>query len=541
MPAHPTAVPTDCLPFTAIPHSSQLFRDFLYDFERVQRFYSYNPRQRDWLPKVAGSVHYDQDRRERVAAILDRQNRAFGASEKTLASIGRLRAGAAATVTGQQVALFGGPLFSLLKALSAVAIAEEAQAQGIDCVPIFWLATEDHDLAEVNHAALLTAEGKLEKLVTESHAAPNAPISDVRFGAEIDSVVARAAEILGETEITELLRAAYRPGETLGRSFAKLFASLFGEWGVILLDASDPELHAIAQPVYRAAVVGAEEIDNALLARGKDLRAAGYHEQVKVTPSSTLLFEKRNGAREVIHRRNGGFVVGHDPVSQQDLLARIAAEPHRFSANVLLRPVVEDYLLPTIAYTGGPAEVAYFAQAAVVYEEVLGRITPVLPRFSATLADARAQRLMKKYHVSFTDLFHGPEVFRELLALRSIPGELDNEFAEEEKRVEESLDRIRRSLEKLDPTLVEAAGRAGSKMLYQLRRLRAHAGKSELRRNQEVSRHADWLSAVLFPNKNLQEREIAGVSFLARHGRELLHTLYAGARSGCPDHQVIYL
>ena len=144
-----------------------------------------------------------------------------------------------------------------------------------------------------------------------------------------------------------------------------------------------------------------------------------------MTPSSTLLFEQRNGAREVIHRRNGGFIVGQDAMSREELLAQIAAEPRRFSANVLLRPVVQDFLLPTIAYTGGPAEVAYFAQAAVVYEEVLGRVTPVLPRCSATLADARAQRLLAKYRVSLPDLFHGPEVFRELLALRSIPGELD--------------------------------------------------------------------------------------------------------------------
>lgn len=541
MPAHPTCVPTDCIPFTAIPHTSQLFRDFLYDFERVRRFYSYNPRQRDWLPKVASSLHYDQQRRERVAAILERQNRALGASEQTLASISRLREGAAVAVTGQQVALFGGPLFSLLKALSAVRIAEQARAHGLDCVPIFWLATEDHDLAEVNHSGLLTSEGKLEKSVTNAHAAPDAPISDVRLGAEIEGVVARAAELLGDTEITALLKNAYRPGETLGSAFAQVFARLFGDSGVVLLDASDPELHQIAQPVYRAAVIGAEEIDNALLARGKELRAAGYHEQVKVTPSSTLLFEKRKGAREVIHRRDGGFIIGHDRVAQDDLLAQIAAEPQRFSANVLLRPVVQDFLLPTIAYTGGPAEVAYFAQAAVVYEEVLGRVTPVLPRFSATLVDARAQRLLAKYRVSLPDLFHGPEAFRELLALRSIPGELDGDFLSAEEAVQASVAKVRGSLEKLDFSLVEAAERAGSKMLYQLRRLRARAGKAQLRRNEEVIRHADWLSSVLFPNKSLQEREIAGVSFLARHGRELLPRLYEAAKSDCPDHQIIRL
>jgi bacillithiol biosynthesis cysteine-adding enzyme BshC len=541
LPAHPTGVPSDCIPFTAVPHTSQLFRDFLYDFERVQRFYSYNPRQRDWFPKVAAALHYDPQRREAVAAILERQNRAFGASQATLASLQRLRSGAAAAVTGQQVALFGGPLFSLLKALSAVVIAEQARAQGVDCVPVFWLATEDHDLAEVNHVTLLTAGGTLEKLITESRGAPNAPISDVRLGPEVETVVARAAELLGDSDLAGLLKTAYRSGETLGSAFAKLFAAWFGEFGVILLDASDPELHAIAQPVYRAAVVGAEEIDNALLARGKELRAAGYHEQVKVTPATTLLFEKRNGAREVIHRRDGGFVVGHDWVSREDLVAQIAAEPQHFSANVLLRPVVQDYLLPTIAYTGGPAEVAYFAQAAVVYEEALGRATPVLPRFSATLLDARAQRLFGKYHVSLTDLFHGPEGFRELLAVRSIPGELDSQFQEGEEAVMASFGKIRFSLEKLDPTLVEAAARAGSKMLYQLRRLRARAGKAQLRRNQEVSHHADWLSSALFPNKNLQEREIAGATWLGRHGRELLHTLYRAAQSDCPDHQVIPL
>ncbi len=531
----------DCIPFTQIPHTSQLFRDYLYDFPRVQRFYSRNPRQRDWLGEASSSLHYDQHRRERVADILERQNRAFGASQETLEGIQRLRQGASAAVTGQQVALFGGPLFSLLKSISAVRVAEQARAAGIDCVPVFWLATEDHDLAEVNHATLLKPEGGLTRLTTQSHAAANAPMSQVHFGDEIEPVVASAAELLSESEAAELLKNAYRTGETLGSAFAKLFAALFAGMGVILLDASDPELHQIAQPVYRAAAMGAEEIDQALLVRGKELRSAGYHEQVKVTPTTTLLFVQRNGAREVIHRRNGGFVIGHDPVSREDLLAQIAAEPQRFSANVLLRPVIQDYLLPTIAYSGGPAEVAYFAQAAVVYEEVLGRTTAILPRFSATIVDARAQRLMTKYKVGITDLFHGPDVFRELLALRTVPGELDGAFIEGEETVVGALAKVSASLQQLDPTLVEAAGRAGAKMLYQLRRLRKRAGNAQLRKNDEISRHADWLSSVLFPNKNLQEREIAGVSFLARHGSDLLQTLLRAAQADCPDHQIVYV
>ncbi|MGI9101759.1 MAG: bacillithiol biosynthesis cysteine-adding enzyme BshC [Terriglobales bacterium] len=537
--AHPTPVPGDCLSFLDIPHTSQLFRDCLYDFAKVSQFYPHNPRQRDWIPQVAASIKYDDQRRSRVADVLERQNRAFGAGAEVLSSIGRLRAGATCAVTGQQVTLFGGPLFSLLKAVSAIRLAEEARAQGVDCIPVFWLATEDHDLAEVNHAGLLTSEGKLETVSTESHGPENAPISDVRLGPEINTAVSRATGLLGDNEAADLIRDCYRPGETLGSAFAKLFAKLFARWGVVLLDASDPEVHQVAQPVYRAAVIGAEEIDNALLARGKELRAAGYHEQVKVTPSSTLLFEQRNGAREVIHRVDGGFLVGRDRISQAGLLQQIASEPRRFSANVLLRPVVQDFILPTIAYTGGPAEVAYFAQAGVVYEEVLGRVTPALPRFSATLLDARAQRLLTKYRIALPDLFHGQEAVRDLLALRSIPAEVQESFRQGEGAVSDSLDSIRRSLQALDPTLVEAAGRAGSKMLYQLRRLAGRAAKAELRKSAEVGQHAEWLSNVLFPNKNLQEREVAGICFLARHGLDLLPTLHRSAASGCPDHQVI--
>lgn len=532
---------SDCLSFTAIPHSSQLFRDYLYNFERVRQFYARNPRDHAWIPGVARALPYDEARRQRVADALERQNRAWDTSEQTLSAIARLRAGAAAAVTGQQVGLFGGPLFALLKALSALRIAEDARGLGVDCVPIFWLATEDHDLAEVNHATLLSAEGKLEKLIVEPAGVAGAPISDVLLGPEIEPVAAQAAALLGESEVTDFLLQAYRPGETLGSAFARLFSRVFSDWGVVLLDASDPELHAIAQPVYRAAVMGAEEIDTALLERGKALRAAGYHEQVKVTPSSTLLFAKRDGRREAIQRANGAFVVAGQRLSQQQLLDEIAAMPERFSANVLLRPVVQDYLLPTIAYTGGPAEVAYFAQAAVVYEEVLGRLTPVLPRFSATLLDARAQRLMAKYQLTLPDLFHGSEALRDLLALRSLPPELQRSFDDADRSLTTALDSVRHGLQKLDPTLVDAAARAQSKMLYQLGRLRGRAANAEVRRQQEIARHAEWLSSALYPNKNLQERELAGVQFLARHGRELLRGLYESAKAGCPGHQVIAL
>jgi bacillithiol biosynthesis cysteine-adding enzyme BshC len=534
-------VHSECLPFSAIPHTTALFSDYLYAFPKVQNFFLRPPLNHDWIPDEIAAIRYDQTRRERVTAVLERQNRAWGASPQTLANIDRLRRGACVVVTGQQVGLFGGPLFALLKAVTTVRLANDVTQTGHDCVPLFWLATEDHDLAEVNNALLIGADAKLHPITASTQGVPDSPVGTVQFGDEIQFLVEQAAAVLGDSEAADFLRQSYRPGETFGSGFGKLFARVFREWGVVLLDASDAELHKIAEPVYRAALLDAEDMDQALLERGRALRAGGYHEQVKVTPSSTLLFMLRDGERVPVHRDNGNFRVADERFQAAELMARISSQPDIFSANVLLRPVVQDFLLPTLAYIGGPAEVAYFAQAAVVYEELLGRVTPILPRFSATLIEPRIQRLLKQYGLAVADLLCSPDEFREQLAARSLPPELQTKFEDAQKELERALAGIEASLARLDKTLVEAAQHAASKMQYQLDRLRARAARAELRRTEEVARHADELINSLHPNKNLQEREIAGICYLARHGPDLLHKLYEVAQLACPDHQCVYL
>ena len=294
---------SQCLPFSQIPHTTRLFTDFLSYSQNVRPFYPRSPHFKDWLKEEASSLHFDSTRRELVTAILERQNRGWGASPETLGHVARLRDGALAVVTGQQVGLFGGPVFSLFKALSAVRLATEATAAGVDCVPMFWLATEDHDLAEVNHISLPGPDGTLQKLSTPTHGVADARVGALKFGPEIESVVEAAVEWLGDSDASRLLRECYRTGETMGGAFARLFARLFADWGVILLDAADPDLHRVAEPVYRAGIERATELADLLLARGEALDAAGYHQQVKVNASSTLLFAERNGSRVPVHRR----------------------------------------------------------------------------------------------------------------------------------------------------------------------------------------------------------------------------------------------
>ncbi len=530
----------DCISFADVPHSSRIFRDFLSYSPAIRKFF---PTQPDvaHIAAFAKSVARDRERQAKVADVLEQQNRAWGASDATLKNIHRLRDGAFAVVTGQQVGLFGGPLLSLFKAASVLALAKQVEAQGVECVPVFWLASEDHDLAEVNQSLLLTSDSQLAPFAAPTHGVEGAPVSTIHFAKGTDDIVAQAAALLGESTAADFLRESYAEGETFSGGYAKLFTRIFREHGLIFLDPSDAELHRIAAPLFLDSIQRTAELDEAILARNRELQAGGYHEQVKVTGESTPLFALVDGARVPIHRSNGHFKIAREVISADELLHRIEAAPENFSANVLLRPVLQDYWLPTLAYIGGPAEIAYFAQVGVVYEKLLGRITPIASRLSATVIEPRIARLLTKYQVELPELFHGECELRDCIAARSLPPELKHDFEAAKRAVEDSMRQVSASLQKLDPTLVEAAGRALSKMEYQVGRLKKRAAQAELRRTEILARHAAQIENALYPRKTLQEREIAGLYFYAKYGPDFIDRLVELAQARCPEHKVLVL
>ena len=532
----------DCISFNSIPHTTRIFSDFLSYSPEIRKFFPTAP-DVEHVAAFAKSVPRDRERQARVADVLEKQNRAWGASDATLSNIRRLRDGAFAVVTGQQVGLFGGPLMSLFKAASVLALAGQLQEQGVDCVPVFWMATEDHDLNEVNQALLLTHDFQLAPFTAKTAGVAGAPVAHLRFAEGTNDIVAEAAKLLGESLAADYLRQSYVEGETFSNAFAKLYTRIFSgrEHGLVFLDPADPELHRIAAPLLLDALRRSAELDQAVLERNNQLHDGGYHEQVKVTGESTPLFALVDGVRLPVHRANGAFTIAKKAVSAEELQKRIETAPENFSANVLLRPVLQDYWLPTLAYIGGPAEIAYFAQAAVVYEKLLGRITPILPRMSATLIEPRIERLLNKYEVELPELFHGECQLRDCLAARSLPAELKQDFEQARQSVEAVMARIGESLKTLDLTLVEAAGRTASKMHYQVSRLEKRAAQAELRRTDILSRHAAQIENALYPNKSLQEREISGLYFYANHGPKLIDRLIDLAQARCPDHKVLTL
>jgi bacillithiol synthase len=533
--AEPQIVESECLPFSNIPGTSRLFEDFVHHFDRVSAFYARPPHPEEWWKQELHKIQYPAERRAKVAAILERQNRQFGAGQETLKNIERLRNGAAAVVTGQQVGLFGGPLFCVLKALTAAQLAAKTGA-----VPVFWLASEDHDIEEIDYVNL-PAVDHLKKIAVNVPHREGAPVGCIEFGDEITAAVQQVRELLGDSEMMSMLAACYKKGETFATAFAKFYARALQQLGIIFLNPLDAELHRIAQPVFHAALNQADEINHALLDRGKELESAGYHAQVKVTPSHTLCFYFENGVRTPVRQDGdaGTFRVGEKKLTRDELLGETERCPERFSANVLLRPLMQDYLLPTLLYIGGPAEIAYFAQIETVYRHIAARVTPVVPRFFATLVETRSAKLLDRYGFKVSDLFVGPEKLREVVAAHALPDSLMNSFDEAATKMEEALTAIRQPLEKLDRTLLDAAENAGSKMKYQLQSLRDKAARAEARKNSELQKHADELSTLLYPNKELQEREIGAAYFLLKYGMGLIAKLQAALNANCVEHQII--
>lgn len=531
---------TDCLPFREIPGTTRLFLDFLQRKPEIQRFYPALPASFDELANHA-QPNVRSGAIPQVAELLKLQNQNWNSTDETRANIERLASGACAVVTGQQVGLFLGPAYTLYKAITAIRLARDLCSRGVDAVPIFWMASEDHDLAEVNHVVLPDKDGGLQRLQTKSSSAGQLPVGEIRLSADVTQLLDQLAAHVDDSEIIRILRDAYVPGASFLTAFAQTMSRLFGKHGLILLDPSDAALHRIAQPIYESAALQTEALTTALLSRNKELEAVGYHVQVKVTSSSTQLFFRNGNARQAVQRKNGHFAANGKQWSAEQLRQEITDVPELFSPNALLRPVVQDFLLPTAAYIAGPAEVAYFAQSEVLYKNLLGRSTPIWPRFSATLLEARLDHWMRKYGLGLRDVLLPKEDFTAALARRTVPADLKEDFDRSREQLDRLLRPLQRSLGQLDPTIAAAAEVAARKMRYQLERLESRAARAHLRREETLERQAALISSSLFPNRELQERQIAGVYFLAKHGMELIDRLIAQIRPDCSDHQVVHL
>jgi len=518
----------DCrvLSFRELPHQPKLFLDFVDHFDAVKAFYAHRPTM-EAVRHAARDLGYPAERRHAVAAILREQNEGFGAGAATRGHLERLKRGAIAVVSGQQVGLFTGPAYTFYKALNAIQIAEELTQEGIDAVPIFWMATEDHDLDEVR-ATNWFVEGQMRRFELPVPSEVGEPVGRIRLGEAVGEFAREGAGLLekaGDPAMAKDLLECYQPEETYGSAFAKLLTRVLARQGLILVDPLDQRLHAIAGPAFGRVIDQRDEVIAGLLQREKDLEQAGYDAQVKVTAKNTLLFYLDGAGREPITASNGTFRTPTATWSKEELSHLVEKEPHRFSANALLRPVVQDYLFPTAAYIGGPAEVSYFAQSEVVYRHVLGRMPVLLPRAGFTLVDPKAAKLLQKYDLPVEDVWRGSQVVRKRMEAHSVPAGLAASLERTQTETDRLMQDLGGEIEKLDATLKGAVENTRSKIGFQIESLRQKAGRALDERNNIIGEHERYLDSLLYPSKALQSRELCLLPFLARWGPEGMHEL----------------
>ncbi|MBI1354862.1 MAG: bacillithiol biosynthesis cysteine-adding enzyme BshC [Acidobacteria bacterium] len=530
-----------CIPHGETPAAgNRLFLDFVSRFDRVEQFFR-RPPTLDSLEASAREIQFPDERRAALVEALRGQNRAADASVRE--ALDKLaRPGVVAVVTGQQAGYLGGPAYAVYKALTAIRLAKALERRGVEAVAVFWLATEDHDLDEIASAWIPGPDGSPLKLEAPAGAGRGGPAGRVELGPTAFEALEDAFSGLDwAAEALELARAAYGEPSTFGEAFRKLFEKVFEGRGLIQLDPLDPALRRIVRPAFRTAVAEAAGLHEALAERGAALEESGYPQQVKIPEHGTLLFTIRDGRRRPLVRDGRSFVLDGRRLNEDEVLALVEEAPETFSPNALLRPSVQDLLLPVAAYVGGPGEIAYWAQAEVVFGRVVGRMPTLFPRASFTLIDPRRARLLAKYGLTVRDCWTHRAALEERMGRFLVPDDQEQRFSRSREEIDATLGRLESSLREFDPTLAQALERSAAKIRYQIDKLRAKTAREALRRADRAADNAGELLHWIFPEKAPQERLYSFLPLWARFGPRLLDDLEEATRPECLDHQAVSL
>ena len=507
-----------------------LLGEYAFNFQKVSDLYAGDPsRPESWAEAIERS--HAHPRNPAIARIVAAQQARRGAPDKARDAAARLADPRTVVIaTGQQAGVFGGPLFTLLKAVTAIQLATKVSAEhGVPAVPVFWVDAEDHDWEEIRSATVLDGDFQPKTItVPDLPGAGELPIAqlvlDDRISKSIDELAAALPSTDFSSRVNDAVRAAYRPQTGMAEAFSKWIETVLGAHGLVVFEAADPAAKSLAAPVF------ARELESpgrtAALARsgGNKLLARGHQPQVVPQAGSVCLFHL-NGARQSIRREDDGFVVGETPVSLSSLVEEARTNPGRFSPNVLLRPLVQDTLFPTICYVSGPSELAYLGQLREVYEHFDIPMPLIFPRASATLVDAAAARFLSKQQVPLDDLRSRDESALNRLLQSQLPPEIEHSLKSAEETLRSALQRVIDAMPLLDPTLAGAAKTTMGKMEHDLKSLQGKVIQAAKRRDETLRRQFTRAQAQIFPLGNPQERTLTLVYFLNRYGPALVDTL----------------
>ena len=538
--------------FSDIPKNHNLFLDYLYEFENVQEYYKHDFRNKEGYLALFKSISESRkDKQLYLSSIIKSQYSSLqNVSGKTLKNIESIDDETTITiVTGQQLGILGGPLYTFYKILTAIRLANQFKELYNDFkfVPVFWLEADDHDFNEVRSINLFDIENQIINIgykeeISDDDAKQS--IGHINFDESLNEFFNKFETGLKDSdfknELVVKIKECYQVGRSFKQCFKELIFWLFDEYGLVILDPQDPQIKSLLKPIFK------KEVNDFALHTQKLIQVSAkleevYHAQVKVKPVN-LFYHTDDGRYSVepveeifkLRRKRKQF-------TKDEILTEIENSPQRFSPNVLLRPICQDYLLPTGFYIAGPSEIAYFAQVTPLYD-FYDIVTPIVyPRSSATLLEKNVGAALEKYELTMNDVFLGLDELKEKVIAELSENNIDNAFETASNEIDLTFDKLKENLFAIDKTLVDASARYRERVLSSINELKSKASKAQETKHETTIRQLTRISNLLYPLGNLQEREINFTYFYNKYGKDFIRKIYDDISVNEFEHQVIIL
>jgi bacillithiol biosynthesis cysteine-adding enzyme BshC len=513
------------------PWIRRLAADYVFDYSRVADFFAGNPADpAAWREAIARTQKFPR-KREAIVDLLHAQQRARGAPDAAINAARELvDPQSVAIVTGQQAGLFGGPLFTLLKAITAIRLAEQVRAEHrVPAVAVFWIDAEDHDWDEVKSCRVLDTELTLLSIAAgDPPGAHNGPVARVRLDDSVAAAIGALESALPATEFTPALldglRAAYCPGAGMADAFGRWLEQVLGPRGLVVYDSSDQAAKTLVAQLFAQEIENPGRTSRLAAEAGDALAARDYHVQATPQEGSTSLFHLNHG-RQPIKPHPQGFQIGDDILPAPALIKRILETPEDFSPNVLLRPLVQDTLFPTACYVAGPNELAYLAQLRKVYESFSLPMPLIQPRASATILDSNAMRFLTRHDIPMESLRAQDEAVLNEVLEALLPPSVEASLDEAARTIQQTMDRLAQEVPLIDATLEGATRSTLTRMQDDLKKLNGKIIQASKRKDETLRRQFRHAKGQAFPGGEPQERVVSFVYFLNKYGPALVDRL----------------
>lgn len=535
--------------FSDLPGSQNLFLDYLNEFDNVNKFFSKNFRDIDnYADHFKELSTSEKCNRQNLIEIIKNQYKDFKVSKQTEINIDLFESKRTlAVVTGQQLGLFGGPLYTIYKTITAIKLALwlKENFEGYNFIPVFWLEGDDHDFDEIRSLNIIANDNSIKQITYDKEVPEGlnrGPVASLKLNDSFNELISEIKEDLRETDFTkelfEVIEKCYYSGSTFSIAMKNLLLRLFDEYGLIIFDPADRKVKESLKPLFENEITNFAKSSALLVERSAELEEL-YHAQVKVKPIN--LFYNEGNERLLIEPVEDEFRLKgkRKKISKEEILSEIDNHPEKFSPNVLLRPICQDTLLPTAFYIGGPSEISYFAQLTPLYK-LNNLVQPIIyPRASAVIIEKQFSNLLAKYKLNYTDLFRDESSLNEKVLSKISDFASNDLFDGIEKIYSEEFNKLNSRIEIIDKNLMMVSEKTLSKIIQLLNNLKDKTKEAEIRKHDVAIKQLEKMRNNLFPLNNLQERELNFIHFANKYGIDFVKLLFNQLKINKFEHQII--